>query len=295
MKPSIEEIPDNEEHLNSAQQPLDVDELSVLISTITGDADDTTWINSKSTTATRIQAEINKQKKVLPLEEQIPKEFHEFLDVFSEEKAARFPESRTWDHKIKLKETFVPKSFKMYNLTPEEQSELDKFLKEILEKGYIQPSQSPMVSPFFFVDKKDAKLKPCQDYWYLNKHTIKNAYPLPLITELLDKLKGACRFTKLDICWGYNNVRIRDGDQWKAAFKTNKGLYEPTVMFFRLCNSPATFQAMMDNIFADMIQYFTLSHLLRRNLLDSPESSGLDQTPEMSHIVTWWFHQSPLE
>ena len=121
---------------------------------ITGDADDTTWINSKSTTATRIQAEIN-QQKVLPLEEQIPKEFHEFLDVFSEEKAARFPESRTWDHKIELKETFVPKSFKTYNLTPEEQSELDKFLKEILEKGYIWPSQSPMVSPFFFVDKKD--------------------------------------------------------------------------------------------------------------------------------------------
>ena len=253
MKPSIEEIPDKEEHLNSTQQPLDVDELSVLISTITGDADDTTWINSKSTTATRIQAEINKQKKVLPLEEQIPKEFHEFLDVFSEEKAARFPESRTWDHKIELKETFVPKSFKTYNLTPEEQSELDKFLKENLEKGYIRPSQSPMASPFFFVDKKDGKLRPCQDYRYLNEHTIKNAYPLPLITELLDKLKGARRFTKLDIRWGYNNVRIRDGDQWKAAFKTNKGLYEPTVMFFGLCNSPATFQAMMDNIFADMI------------------------------------------
>ena len=84
MKPSIEEIPDKEEHLNSTQQPLDVDELSVLISTITGDADDTTWINSKSTTATRIQAEINQQKKVLPLEEKIPKESHEFLDVFSE-------------------------------------------------------------------------------------------------------------------------------------------------------------------------------------------------------------------
>ena len=187
------------------------------------------------------------------MEEQIPKEFHEFLDVFSEEKAARFPESRTWDHKIKLKETFVAKSFKTYNLTPEEQSELDKFLKENLEKGYIRPSQSPMASPFFFIDKKDGKLRPCQDYRYLNEHTIKNAYPLPLITELLDKLKGARWFTKLDICWGYNNVRIRDGDQWKAAFKTNKGLYEPTVMFFKLCNSPATFQAMMDNIFADMI------------------------------------------
>ena len=244
---------DKKEHLNSTQQPLDVDELSVLISTIIGDADDITWINSKSSTATQIQAEINQQKKILPLEEQIPKEFREFLDVFSEEKAAQFPESRTWDHKIELKETFVPESFKTYNLTPEEQSELDKFLKEILEKGYIRPSQSPMASPFFFINKKDGKLRPCQDYRYLNEHTIKNAYPLPLITELLDKIKGARWFTKLDIRWGYNNVRIRDGDQWKAAFKTNKGLYEPSVMFFKLCNSPATFQAMMDNIFADMI------------------------------------------
>ena len=127
------------------------------------------------------------------------------------------------------------------------------FLKENSEKGYIQPSQSPMASPFFFVDKKDRKIWPCQDYWYLNEHTVKNAYPLPLISKLLDKLKGAQFFTKLDIWWGYNNVQIRDRDQWKAAFKTNRGLFEPTVMFFGLCNSPTTFQAMMDDIFEDMI------------------------------------------
>ena len=108
-----------------------------------------------------------------------------------------------------------------------------------------------MVSPFFFVDKKDGKLLPCQDYRYLNEHTVKNAYPLPLISKLLDKLKGARRFTKLDVRWGYTNVRIREGDLW--AFKTNRGLFEPTVMFFGLCNSPATFQAMMDDIFGDMI------------------------------------------
>ena len=250
---TIAEEEDEEEHLNSTQNPLDDNELSVLISTITGDMDNSEWINSKSTMATKIQAEINLKKEVLPLEEQVPKEFHEYLDVFSEEKAARFPEPRTWDHKIEMKDTFIPKSFKTYNLTPQEQIELDKFLKDNLDKGYIRPSQSPMASPFFFVDKKDGKLRPCQDYRYLNEHTVKNAYPLPLISELLDKLKGARRFTKLDVRWGYNNVRIREGDQWKAAFKTNRGLFEPTVMFFGLCNSPATFQAMMDDIFGDMI------------------------------------------
>src|SRR5271169_4111306 len=212
-----------------------------------------TWINAKMTMATEQKAMENEQKKELSLEEMIPEKYHEFLDVFDEEKANRFPDSRSWDHEIKLKEGFEPKSFKNYNLTPAEQIEQDKFLKENLEKGYIRPSQSPMASPLFFVGKKDGKLRPCQDYRYLNEWTIKNAYPLPLISDIMDKLKGAKRFTKLNIRWGYINVRIKEGDKWKAAFKTNKGLFEPTVMFFGLCNSPATFQAMMDDIFKDML------------------------------------------
>jgi hypothetical protein len=83
---------------------------------------------------------------------------------------------------------------------------------------------------------------------------IKNSYPLSLISEIIDKLKNAKYFTRLDVRWGYNNIRFRKGDEWKAAFKTNKGLFEPTVMFFGICNSPATFQAMMDDIFMTMIK-----------------------------------------
>ena len=94
----------------------------------------------------------------------------------------------------------------MYPLTVTEQEKLDEFLEENLAKGYIRPSKSPMASPFFFVDKKDGKLRPCQDYRALNEGTIKNTYPLPLISELIDKLKGAKYFTKLDVRWGYNNV-----------------------------------------------------------------------------------------
>jgi transposase InsO family protein len=211
-----------------------------------------TWICSKTSASIEFHLQHDEKKDDLPLDELIPSEYHEFLDTFDEQKADRFPESRPWDHKIELKEGFQPKSFKTYNLTPEEQTELDKFLKDNLDKGYIRPSQSPMATPFFFVKKKDGKLRPCQDYRYLNDWTIKNAYPLPLISELTDKLKGAKYFTKLDVRWGYNNVRIKDGDQWKAAFKTNKGLFEPTVMFFGMCNSPATFQSMMDDIFQDL-------------------------------------------
>ncbi|ESK84288.1 reverse transcriptase-rnase h-integrase [Moniliophthora roreri MCA 2997] len=111
-----------------------------------------------------------------------------------------------------------------------------------------------MASLFFFVAKKEkGALRPTQDYRELNKGTIKNAYPLPLVSELLDKLKGAKVFTKLDLRNGYNNVQIKDGDQWKAAFKTNRGLFKPTVMFFGLSNSPATFQAFMNDILSNFI------------------------------------------
>jgi Reverse transcriptase (RNA-dependent DNA polymerase) len=210
------------------------------------------WIH-KTNIATELAIEENSKKTDKTDEQLVPAEYHEYLDIFSEKKAHRFPESRPWDHKIKMKEGFEPKSFKNYNLTPAEQIELDKFLKENLEKGYIRPSQSPMASPFFFVSKKDGKLRPCQDSWYLNDWIVKNSYPLPVISEIMDKLKGAKYFTKLDVRWGYNNVQIRKGDEWKAAFKMNKGLFEPTVMFFGMCNSPATFQAMMDDIFMMMI------------------------------------------
>jgi hypothetical protein len=110
----------------------------------------------------------NSKKAELTDEQLVPEEYHEYLDIFNETKAARFPESRSWDHKIEMKEGFEPKPFKNYDLTPAEQIEQDKFLKENLEKGYIRPSQSPMASPFFFVSKRDGKLRPCQDYRYLN-------------------------------------------------------------------------------------------------------------------------------
>ena len=138
----------------------------------------------------------------------------------------------------------------MYSLTQPEQVALQGFLKEHLEKGYIRPSKSPYAAPFFFIKKKDGKLRPVQDYRKVNEWTIKNRYPLPLIPELINRVKGATLFSKFDVRWGYNNVRIKEGDEWKAAFVTNQGLFEPRVMFFGLTNSPATFQAMMNEIFA---------------------------------------------
>ena len=109
-----------------------------------------------------------------------------------------------------------------------------------------------MASPFFFVNKKDGKLWP-QDYRKLNEITVKNAAPLPLIPDLVNKLQGAQYFTKLDVRWGYNNIWIKEGDEYKAAFKTTLSLYEPLVMTFGLCNAPATFQTFMNQIFEDLL------------------------------------------
>jgi len=134
-----------------------------------------------------------------------------------------------------------------------EQKELDQFLKENLETGQIRLSKSPMASPVFFIKKKDGTLWLVQDYWALNMMTVKNKYPLPLISKLINKLRGAKYFTKLDVWWGFNNVWMKEGDEWKSAFWTNWGLFKPLVIFFGLCNSPATFQTMMDDIFNDLI------------------------------------------
>src|SRR5271154_2946845 len=273
-KPTVEDEEDEEEWMNHTVNAIETDESDDSISevrinhinicvinedegtmhVIDGETNGSEiWINTKTNLALEMAIKDNLAKEERTTEELVPKEFHEYLDIFNEKNANRFPTERPWDHKIELKENFEPKSFKIYNLSPAEQQELDTFLKENLEKGYIRPSQSPMASPFFFVKKKDGKLRPCQDYRYLNDWTIKNAYPLPLISDIMDKLKGSKYFTKLDVRWGYNNIRIKKGDEWKAAFKTNRGLFEPTVMFFGMTNSPATFQSMMDSIFEDMI------------------------------------------
>lgn len=215
-----------------------------------------TWIQAKTSVSQELAHKYDGQEpqRIKTLEEMVPEEYHEFLSVFEKKALERFPESRHWDHEITLKEPFIAKDCKIYPLNPLEQAKQDEFIDEHLRKGYIRPSKSPQASPFFFISKKEkGQLRPCQDYRYLNKNTVKNTYPLPLVGDLMDKLKGAKVFSKFDIRWGYNNIRIKDGDQWKAAFKTNRGLFEPMVMFFGLCNSPATFQNMMNELFRDYL------------------------------------------
>ena len=210
-------------------------------------------INFKANTSQQLHNSTTKPKKESDPKIAVPKKFHKYLKVFNKEESEKLPPRRPWDHKIDLDPDFVPKRMPVYNLTPKEREELDKFISENLRKGYIRKSQAPMASSFFFVGKKGGDLRPCQDYRYLNQKTVKNAHPIPNISRIMDKLKGSKWFTKMDIRLGYNNIRIREGDEWKAAFRTPNGLYEPTVMFFGMTNSPATFQSMMDHIFSDLV------------------------------------------
>ena len=188
-------------------------------------------------------------------EDVAPKSYREFADVFSKESFDQLPEKKPWDHAIELTPDAKPFSTKVYPMSPNEQKELDTFLDENLRTHRIWPSKSPMASPVFFVKKKDGALRFVQDYRKLNAITVKNAYPLPLVPDIMNRISAARAkyFTKLDVRWGYNNVRIKEGDEWKAAFRTNRGLYEPLVMFFGLTNSPATFQTMMNDIFKELI------------------------------------------
>ena len=209
---------------------------------------------------------------------EIPKEYQQFAKVFSEEEAKRFPPKRSCDHAIEFKKG-APDVIdcKVYPMTRVEDAALDDFIDEQIEKGYIRPSKSPYASSFFFIKKKDGKLRPVQDYRRINEWTIRNQYPLPLIDDLIRDLGGAQIFSKLDVRQGYNNIRIKEGDEHKAAFKTRRGLFEPTVMYFGLCNSPATFQSFMNEIYQPTIA----KHEAQRN-----DNTGLHGRHRHSHKTT---------
>jgi len=116
------------------------------------------------------------------------------------------PTRKIWDHTIEIKERFVPRKGKVYLLSREEREEMCEFINEQLRKGYIRPSKLPQMAPVFFVGKKDGKKQIVQDYRYLNKWTIKNNYPLPLISDMVENIGTKKIFIKMNLRWEYNNV-----------------------------------------------------------------------------------------
>eukprot|EP00253_Pinus_taeda_P012452 PITA_12452 len=181
----------------------------------------------------------------------------EFTDVFPEE-IPGLPPRRNIDFTIELVRGAAPISRAPYRMSVPELTELKMQLQELLDKDYICPSVSPWGAPVLFVKKKDGTLRMCIDYRQLNKLTIKNKYPLPRIDELFDQVKGATVFSKIDLRSGYHQIRIKDEDIAKTAFRTRYGHYEFVVLPFGLTNAPATFMCLVNNIFHPYLDRFVL-------------------------------------
>ena len=187
--------------------------------------------------------------------------YEEFKSVFMEELPPNLPPKREINHRIELLPGTAPIAKNRYRLSYEENQELERQLTDLEKKGFIQPSQSPFSAPILFVKKKDGSRRLCLDYRALNKATIKNKFPLPVIEDLIHSLSGAKVFSKLDLKSGYHQIRIDGQDTPKTAFASNRGHYEWTVLPFGLTNGPATFQQTMNHIFRPYLNDFIVVYI----------------------------------
>ena len=184
----------------------------------------------------------------------------EYRDVF-ESLPKTLPPRREHDHAIEIVPGSQPPSKPAYRLSITELDELKKQLDTLLEHGFIRASRSPYGAPMLFVKKKDGSMRMCIDYRQLNSITIKNKYPLPRVDELLNRLGGAKYFTKIDLQSGYHQIRMKESDIEKTAFRTRYGSFEFLVLPFGLTNAPSTFMMMMQDILRPYLDKFVISYL----------------------------------
>ena len=174
----------------------------------------------------------------------------------------------------------MPRKEKVYPLSREEREEVREFIAEQMRKEYIRPSKLSQTVPVFFIEKKDGKKRIVQDYQYLNEWKVKNNYPLPLISDIIENIGTKKILMKINLRWEYNNVRIKEGDEWKVAFMTPKGSFEPTVIFFGLTNSPATFQAIMNKLLRDLINIGKVGSFIDDIMVGTETEEGHDELVE---------------
>ncbi|GJU25508.1 putative reverse transcriptase domain-containing protein [Tanacetum coccineum] len=181
----------------------------------------------------------------------------EFLKVFPND-LPRLPPARQVEFQIDLIPGAAPVARTPYRLAPAEMQELSTQLQELFDKGFIRPSSSPWGAPVLFVKKKDGSFRMCIDYRELNKLTVKNRYPLPRIDDLFDQLQGSRVYSKIDLRSGYHQLRVREEDIPKTAFRTRYGHYEFQVMPFGLTNAPAVFMDLMNRVCKPYLDRFVI-------------------------------------
>ena len=191
----------------------------------------------------------------------IPKDYHDWVDVWNPVEANKLPPHRQMDHIIELKDGAKPPAKRAYGMSRDQAQVVKEYVRDMLGKGYIRPSSSPYAAPVLIVKKPDGGLRVCIDYRALNALTIKNRNAPPLIRDTLAKLCMAKIYSKFDIIAAFNEIRMRKGHEEKTAFLTRYGLFEYTVMPFGLCNAPGTFQAFINHILREYLDVFCTAYL----------------------------------
>ncbi|KAK1786113.1 hypothetical protein P4O66_017849 [Electrophorus voltai] len=183
----------------------------------------------------------------------IPLEYQDLEQVFSPSKATWLPPHLDWDCAVTLKEGVVPPRCRIYPLSQEEERVMAQYIKEALQQGYVRPSTSLASAGVFFIKQRDGGLRPCVDYRGLNKLLVQYPYPLPLVPAALEQLKGARYFTKLDLHSAYNQIWIKEGDEWKTAFSTSTGHYEYLVLPYSFATALSIFQAYINEVLREFL------------------------------------------